>query len=431
MQPATQVTEATGRPPDGSSNMDTDGFMTPLPIGRKRGRGRPPGSKNKPKDSDVESIISENSFSSLNDDDLGETDHATKRFRKLRQPKPPPLIIPNLNFKDVEKKLSGLKIPKTNVNRRIVEGTTTKLYVTTCDEHRLLREHLNHSSTKYITFTPPDERLIRFVMYGLPDHDVNEVKKDITEKLHVAPSEVKKMKITKKKYAEQANYLIYFEQHSNVTINNLKSVRGILGYHVFFERYKRDGAPTQCFNCQKYTHASKNCTMDPLCNRCGGPHKSKECDKVDVNTGRVPDEKLKCSNCHGNHTASSMNCPVRMKMISERQALAKQKDSFAKQSRYVNQYNDFNKHFPSFNKNKNNTSDVNQTHDMYTQNVSYANAARIDFRVADKRSNSNLLSPKQLMEIFKEMIRICSTCQSKEQQLMALSDVVEKYVLND
>lgn len=129
----------------------TDGFVTPQSKGRKR--GRPSGSKNKAKDTDAESIASENSFSTLNDDDHGDNTYTVKRIRKTRQPRPPPLIIPNLNFKDVENEISGLNVPKANISRRIVEGTTTKLYVTTCDEHRLLREHLNKSNTKYITFT--------------------------------------------------------------------------------------------------------------------------------------------------------------------------------------------------------------------------------------------------------------------------------------
>lgn len=423
-----------GRPPDRPERMDDDGFVTPMPHGGGRKRGRPRGSKNKTKDTDLESVTTENSFASLNDDDLGENeiDYSRKRMRKMRQPKPPPLIIPNLNFKDVEKKLSGLEIPREHINRRIVKGTTTKIYVSSCDEHRLLRQHLNRSKTKYMTYTPADERLIRFVMYGLPDDDVGTVKKAIHEKLQIMPTEVKKMKITKKRYPEQANYVIYFSHDSNVTLNDLKSVRGILGYHVFFERYRRDDAPTQCFNCQRYTHASRNCTMDPVCNRCGGPHRSTDCNKVNKETGKVPDEELKCSNCHGNHTASSMNCPERLKLMNERRELAKQRENNARQSRYVNQFNNYNDHFPSHsNKNNTNPSFKKPATDTYTRNLSYAETARMYDRVPDKRSNSNTFSARQLMAIFKEMVRICASCHTREEQLIALTDIVDKYIIDD
>lgn len=94
-------------------------------------------------------------------------------------------------------------------------------------------------------------------MYGLSDEDTSVVSEAIKEKLQITLVEVRKMKIAKKKYDEQTNYLIYFKHDACLTLSDLKSIRGILGYHVFFENYKKDVSPTQCYNCQRYTRITQ------------------------------------------------------------------------------------------------------------------------------------------------------------------------------
>ena len=61
---------------------------------------------------------------------------------------------------------------------------------------------------------------------------------------------------------------------------------------------------TQCYKCQGFNHVAKDCKSEQKCVRCAGAHKSTEC--PDKNKKSL---KLKCSNCNGDHVASSKSCP--------------------------------------------------------------------------------------------------------------------------
>ena len=61
---------------------------------------------------------------------------------------------------------------------------------------------------------------------------------------------------------------------------------------------------TQCYKCQGFNHVAKDCKSEQKCVRCAGAHKSTEC--PDKNKKSI---KLKCSNCNGDHIASSRDCP--------------------------------------------------------------------------------------------------------------------------
>ncbi|XP_071086597.1 uncharacterized protein [Haliotis cracherodii] len=56
--------------------------------------------------------------------------------------------------------------------------------------------------------------------------------------------------------------------------------------------------PLRCYKCQKFGHGSKSCDRPTVCHRCGGNHDG---------TGCTAD--LKCTNCKGEHVASSKSCP--------------------------------------------------------------------------------------------------------------------------
>ena len=70
------------------------------------------------------------------------------------------------------------------------------------------------------------------------------------------------------------------------------------------ETYRITPPVTQCYKCQGFNHVAKDCKSNQKCVRCAGPHKSADC--PDRNKGSLI---LKCSNCDGNHVASSKNCP--------------------------------------------------------------------------------------------------------------------------
>ena len=69
------------------------------------------------------------------------------------------------------------------------------------------------------------------------------------------------------------------------------------------ESYRTIPPVTQCYKCQGFNHIAKDCKNDQKCVRCAGAHKSTDCPDKNKET-----LKIKCSNCHGNHVASSREC---------------------------------------------------------------------------------------------------------------------------
>jgi len=62
----------------------------------------------------------------------------------------------------------------------------------------------------------------------------------------------------------------------------------------------------QCYNCQAYGHTSLKCTELPRCRHCAKAHNSRDCTEKD---------KSVCTNCRGDHKASSYSCSFRDKAI--------------------------------------------------------------------------------------------------------------------
>lgn len=71
--------------------------------------------------------------------------------------------------------------------------------------------------------------------------------------------------------------------------------------------------PLQCRNCMKIGHVAGACPSHDSCGHCGSDHKSSEC------TSRSP----QCVNCHGEHDASSKDCPRLRKELKICQRMAR------------------------------------------------------------------------------------------------------------
>lgn len=74
--------------------------------------------------------------------------------------------------------------------------------------------------------------------------------------------------------------------------------------HLYFKErtvYPCEESPAakQCFNCQGFGHARKDCGRPTACVVCGGAHYKSDCKSAD----------RKCANCAGHHVASYRGCP--------------------------------------------------------------------------------------------------------------------------
>ena len=124
-------------------------------------------------------------------------------------------------------------------------------------------------------------------------------------KTELAKNNVKINKVQRLKYNGQLTrkVVIQFENEQDMKIALYSGI--YFGrIRIRCESYRTGPQVTQCYKCQGFNHIAKDCKNAQKCLRCAGAHKSIEC--PDKNKDSL---KLKCSNCNGEHVASSKECP--------------------------------------------------------------------------------------------------------------------------
>ncbi|CAF1414788.1 unnamed protein product [Adineta steineri] len=72
--------------------------------------------------------------------------------------------------------------------------------------------------------------------------------------------------------------------------------------HFIAEAASQITKPVQCYICLKYNHVAKYCkTKQQVCAKCGDDHRMDQCAVVN-------NDGVKCTNCKGNHLATSNDC---------------------------------------------------------------------------------------------------------------------------
>ena len=124
-----------------------------------------------------------------------------------------------------------------------------------------------------------------------------------------------------------------------IDFNSAEAKNRVLNHGIsigYFHYKARDFTPAQpqllqCYKCLKYGHTSSNCTGDEKCNTCSGPHNHKDCSK--------PKEEAKCLNCSGDHAASSMLCPRRLKLKEDLRQRSLSRSRDPSQNRFAAPWN--------------------------------------------------------------------------------------------
>ena len=182
------------------------------PYGRRR--GRPPNIARRPRNEDANSIYSvttSNSFSALSDFSDVEPGPPKRTKKDLDTPvvpttkKPPPILLPGLTLLELTKLLKDVPISASNYTKRLTQSGI-KLYTTTVETYKLLKASIIKSKAAFITYSLPEELQSHFILYGLPEIDMNIILQEIKSKLGKQPLGIKKMKLNKRRYVGQTQY---------------------------------------------------------------------------------------------------------------------------------------------------------------------------------------------------------------------------------
>lgn len=281
---------------------------------------------------------------------------------------------------------------------------------------------LKDKDIEYFSYTSEENKIVRFVLYGLPIINADEVKNHLNN-IGLNPTFVRIINPKNTRSSETGIYCVSFKKGS-VTLNQLRNTKYVYHCVCRWEYYALNNiGPTQCRRCGMFGHGEINCNMKPKCNYCKVDHDGMDCPLKEDETKHV------CSNCNGNHPTNSRVCPRRAEYVRMKQNI--QDRNFVKQKRYVSfKLND--KEFP-----QNAQQSQSQVDDSFPPllppttlpGTSYASRVQLNQdNIGLNQNDSDLFNTNELMNIFNEIITGLQNCQTKYDQVKTLTAIALKYV---
>lgn len=281
---------------------------------------------------------------------------------------------------------------------------------------------LKAGGVEYFTFDSPQSKPVKIVLSGYMAEPVEDLKKDLAD-YDISPREIKILSKKQTTAGEHVLYLLFFDRGS-FKIQDLRRIKNVYGYLVHWRYFtKRPNDAAQCHRCQRFGHGSRNCTLSPKCVKCGASHLTENCTlprKTALQQDNNAEQNkplVKCSNCSGNHTANYRGCPSRKTYLEEIEKRKKKPVSRlpAKPSASVPAGpTDNSAHPPGWGR-------------------SYANVAASAGGASsapDAAADGNLFTMSEFLCLARDMFQRLSGCRSKQQQFLALGELMMKYIGN-
>lgn len=401
-------------------SVDKDGFQEVKRRPRKR-----PKKKNTEDDatnSDASMIDSENIYESLPEDSDGNEIQTTKPVKK-KEIKLPPITITQLNIAQVYGECNKLNLNK-NLVRFVMTSEGIKIHSSSLEEFEKLKKHLIDNKIQFYTHMLKNQIQTKIVLYGLPHMETAAIKAKLSEH-NLEPSEIKILNIKNPRYNDQCHYLLYFEKSKNVRINDVRELKSLFNLGIKWEYFsKRNLGPTQCGNCFRFGHGSKDCFLKANCIKCGQSHNSSTCIfNLPTNSKdekpKIPKNKIKCANCWGNHTANFSGCPARLQYLARI-------DKIRQRSKNIREYSRSQSNNPPFLNDINFPSLINSN--APTWNVQPPNLNSSYSSQLNSLNSSKLLTPAECMLVLNELVTKLSNCNSRVDQIRAIGEIALKYI---
>lgn len=302
----------------------------------------------------------------------------------------------------------------------------TKVFLDTTEHFKVVRNYLREKNINFYTHTLPEEKTIKFVVYGVPsDTTKDEILGSLAE-YNLYATDAKPLNIKKPRYNNHANFIIYFKESDHITLNQLNTVRGIRNCSVTFRRFsKNELGPTQCTKCLSYGHGKSNCNLFDRCVRCGARHASDSCPhriEKENPKSKIPADLISCANCKGPHTANYKGCPSRQAFIDLQNSIRKP----TRTTRHTRQVS-FSSHalhygdsFPQLHTTK------SAPYSIPGQSLKFSDVVK-----RNESGSDNLFSKGECLQIFDFFLAKLQTCKTKVQQARAIAQFVFEFLGDD
>lgn len=347
----------------------------------------------------------------------------------LRPPKSPDAIPPKIFVASPKQVVLQLLTTQSNFMLENVEGGTNILPCS-MQHYTHLLQFVREKGAKGFTRPPKDQRMKRFVLYGLNSDDHNQIVPELA-KYGVKAEKVQQIIVKRPRYHDHCNYIVYVKPETNITLTTIQQVRYICSTHVSWANYIINGdGLSKCSNCQRFNHSGDYCNLDPVCGVCAESHRTAVCPlllaKRAAGKEFIDRRLLKCAHCGQQHTAGYTKCTEREKFIKNR-------DRFQTKS----QKKFTNAPLPSSNPWTNLTASSN-THNQPARAFIPApqpptmqftnNSFRQPIEPSADQVNHNKFSGQEIASIFHNIIDIIDQCQSRSEQMKLMINVITQYI---
>jgi hypothetical protein len=370
-----------------------------------------------------------------------------KKPEKPKSPRIPEIKVLGVKYNDLQSLLAPLNISNLQV-KMTHDGIRIRLHDTA--NFLAVCEALRKASKEFFTHDLPENRRARFVLYGVPALDIEDITNNLKEQ-GVVPVEVRRMKLIKKRYEEEANHIVYFAP-GTTDLNRLRKIKAVCFALCRWDHYNNiKRGPIQCHRCQNLGHGQRNCNLPYRCVICSECHPSTDC-PLSKETAADP-SKLKCANCGGNHAASSMNCDKKVEYANRQQQqkedrkakLAQKKTNTApftfKGANFPKvdgsqKDKSFSFQFNNKNVNKQQTNPTNIGNKLNFSALFNDNDSLTSRRIGifdensqnEQNKNENLFSIAEITTLINEIISQLRSCRTREDQFRVAMQLSVKYL---
>lgn len=376
-------------------------------------------------------VETRNSFDSLADitDEIivnnGESQNKAHNQKRIRCP---PITVFGKNSKDLYTFLKLNKIPDPKYHLKGFKGGVS-IYAADVDTFRVVVDVLKSHEWQFFSHQISSEVPIKVVLTGLPLFEIDELKQELLEH-KLVPLEVK---VLSAKNSEYVLYLLHFSNGS-VKLQHLQKVKALFNTIVKWRYFSRKSMEAlQCYRCQKFGHGASNCNLLPLCVKCGEKHLTNQCKLLPKMTdGDESRSHIKCANCSGNHTANYRGCPSRKRYLEDMQKKKEmQAGSKSRKTTPPLRRQDF-RQLPT------QLSVAHDANPIYHPNrPSYSQVLQQPSRPVvtqpaqsscESTPNPDIFTISEFLCLARDLFVRLSACKSKQEQFMALSELMIKYI---
>lgn len=360
-------------------------------------------------------VPTQNGFDLLSDMDAGDDVNQSPGKPLPKKVRLPPIFVVNKGTMELRDILS--RIPQLKYHLKAVKGGV-QVTVSDDESFKLVEKSLKRKNSEFFSYTKAAEQPIKIILSGLPLFEIQDLQAELADS-GIHPLEVKVFSRKKVDRDENVLYLLQFTKGS-VKLPELQKVKALFNIIVKWRYYMRKPTDAvQCHRCQRFGHGMRNCNLAPHCVKCGEKHLTSHC-KLPTKASLPGDDAnesrrlVKCANCSGNHTANFRGCPARKHYLQVLET-RKQQQKAASQRSSTSQRNPLN----SVPANGHNGS-------------SFVNGSTFAQVVGDSGGNSgaDLFTITEFLCLARELFCRLDACRNKQQQFLALSELMIKYVYN-